>query len=109
MKDLMWLSLQPVSTADTLALMSSGGRKSGCPSLWREVPLDIASKSVYGQSRLVMDGDEEGVATAAIVLSTFFIMIVWKVVFTMMGMMGVPDRVWKLQASFVFPFVTILS
>ena len=43
----------------------------------------------------------EGVATAAIGSSKFFDMIVWEVVFPMMGQIG-PDRVWKLQASFVF-------
>ena len=49
-----------------------------------------------------MEGEEEGVATAAVDSSKFFDMIVWKVVFSVMGKMGVPDRVWKLQASFVF-------
>ena len=51
---------------------------------------------------LAMEGEEEGVATAAIDSSKFFDMIVWEVVFPMMGKMGVPDSVWKLQASFVF-------
>ena len=51
---------------------------------------------------LAMEGEEEGVATAAIDSFKFFDMIVWEVVFPMMGKMGVPESVWKLQASFVF-------
>ena len=35
-----------------------------------------------------MEGEDEGVATAAIDSSKFFDMIVWKVVFTMMEKMG---------------------
>ena len=51
---------------------------------------------------LAMEGEEEGVVTAAIDSSKFFDMIVWEVVFPMMGKVGVPDRIWKLQANFVF-------
>ena len=67
--------------------MSSGGAKLGVPNLWREASQKIAFK-----------GEEEGVVTAAIDLSKFFDMIVWEVVFSVLGKMGVPDRVWKLQA-----------
>ena len=48
------------------------------------------------------EGEEEGVATAAIDSSKFFGMIVWEVVSPHDREEGVPDRVWKLQASFVF-------
>ena len=47
-----------------------------------------------------MEGEEEGVPTAAIDSSKFFDMVV-REVFTMMWKMGIPDQVWKLQASFV--------
>ena len=83
------------------SLTSSGGAKRGHPSLWREASRKIASKSVYGLL-LAMEGEEGGVATGAIGSSKFFDMIVREVVFPMMEKMGVPDRVWKLQDSFVF-------
>ena len=51
---------------------------------------------------MAREGEEEGIATAAIDSSKFFDMIVLEVVFASMGKMGFPDRVWKLQASFVF-------
>ena len=42
---------------------------------------------------LAMEGAEEGVAPAAIDSSKFFDVIVWEVVFSMMGTMEVPDCV----------------
>ena len=51
---------------------------------------------------LAMEGEEEGVATAAIGSANFFDVIVWEVVFPMIEKMGVPDSVWKLHVSFVF-------
>ena len=58
-------------------------------------------QSVYGLL-LAMEGEEEGVATAAIDSSMFFDMIGWEVVFPTMGKMEVPCLVQKLRASFVF-------
>ena len=75
--------------------MSTGGAKRGCPSLWREEGIQEFVWIVL----LAMEGEEEGVSTAAIDSSKFFDMIVW--VFPLMAKMGVPDQVWKLQASFV--------
>ena len=56
-----------------------------------------------------MECEEEGVATAAIDSSKFFDMIVWEVVFTMMGKMGSPGECLEASGQLCVPFETILS
>ena len=56
-----------------------------------------------------MEGEEEGVAMAAIDSSKFFDMIVWEVVFSMTVKMEVPDSVVVAPSQLRLPFETILS
>ena len=85
-----------------LVLTSSGGATCGYPSLHvGDIPEHRTRECVWTVV-LAVEAKEEGVATAAIDSSTFFDVMAWEVVFSMMGKMRGPGRVWKLHGTFVF-------
>ena len=101
--------LVPACGQGHASLMSSGGAKLGCPTLWREAFQKIASQECVWTLLLAMEGEEEGVATAAIDTSKFLDMIVWEMVFPMMGKMRVPDRCAEAPGQLPLPFETVFS